>query len=100
MKLFELKTEKDYFTELIKIENFSSIEEALDRINKFLLKEDDLLDYDEDDLFYTKDKNGRDYKYVYTSSDGQCTFVESLNEFAESHNTEEKWNVFKAIEIK
>jgi len=100
MKLFALQTEDNYFTELIKIEDFTTIEEALDRINKFIEGTDDLSDYEEDDLFYTTDKDGRDYKYVYTSNDGQCSFVESLDEFSESHNSEEKWRVYSSIEIK
>ena len=100
MKLFELKTKNDYFTELIKIENFTNMNEALDRINKFLFEVDDLSEYDEDDLFYTTDKDGKDYKYVYTSSDGELSFVESLDEFDGKYKTENGWGVDYSIEIK
>ena len=99
MKLFELRS-KDYFAELIRIENFTTIEEALDRINKWIEGTDDLSKYEEDDLFYTTDQDGRDYKYVHTANDGQCSFVESLDEFSESHNREEKWGIYSSIEIK
>ena len=100
MKLFDLRDKNNYVTELIKIENFTSIEEALDRINKYIEGTDDLSDYEESDLFYTSDKNGKDYKYVYTGGDGQCSFVESLDEFSENYTTEEKWGVYSSIEIK
>jgi hypothetical protein len=100
MKLIALYDKNNYFTELIKIENFTTVKEALERINKWIEGVDDLSEYDEDDLFYSKDNDDRNYKYVYTSNDGQCSFVESLDEFAESHNTEEKWGVFKTINLK
>jgi hypothetical protein len=99
MKLFELRS-KDYFAELIRIENFTTIEEALDRINKWIEGKDDLSDYEEDDLCYTTDKDGRDYKYVHTAGDGQCSFVESLTEFSENYTTEEKWGIVEEREIK
>jgi hypothetical protein len=99
MKLFELRS-KDYFTELIRIEDFSTIEEALNRINKWIEGVDDLSAYEECDLFYTSDKNGRNYKYVHTADDGQCSFVESLDEFSENYTTEEKWGVVEEREIK
>ena len=100
MKLFDLRDKDNYVTELIKIEDFTTIEEALDRINKHIEGTDDLSDYEECDLFYTTDKNGRDYKYVHTADDGQCSFVESLDEFSENYTTEEKWGVYSFIEIK
>ena len=99
MKLFELRS-KDYFAELIRIENFTTIEEALDRINKWIEGTDDLSKYEEDDLFYTTDQDGRDYKYVHTANDGQCSFVESLTEFSENYTTEEKWGIVEEREIK
>jgi hypothetical protein len=99
MKLFELRNEKGYFTELIKIENFTTIKEALERINKWIEGVDDLSDYDEDDLCNTKDKDGKDYKYVQISGDGICYFVESLNEFDGKYKTEDGWGVEYSFEI-
>ena len=99
MKLIALYNKNNYFTELIKIENFTTVKEALERINKWVEGVDDLSEYDEDDLFYSDDVDDKDYKYVYIAGDGQCLFVELLNEFSESHNTEEKWGVFKTINL-
>jgi hypothetical protein len=99
MKLITLYNKNNYFTELIKIENFSTVKETLERINKWVEGVDDLSEYDEDDLFYSDDVDDKDYKYVYISSDGFCRFVESLKEFSEGFQSEEEWKVNSSVEI-
>lgn len=90
MKVFEGMTKKGkYFTELVKIEDFTTIKDCLKVINEYILDEEDI----EDCPFYTDDEDGKDYKYAYVSGDGRVYFVESLNEFSESRNTEKKWDV-------
>jgi hypothetical protein len=100
MKLFELRSKDDYFTELVRIENFTTVEEVLNRLDKWIEGTDDLSEYEESDLLYTSDENGRNYKYVHTAGDGQCSFVESLDEFSENYTTEAKWGVHEEREIK
>jgi len=88
MKLFKGMTKKgEYFTELIKIEDFTTIEDCLKIINDYFLEDDD------DCLYETDDIEEKDYKYAYISQDGSVTFVESLDEFSESRKTEEAWDV-------
>ncbi len=87
MKLFEGITEKNYFSELIRIEDFSTVEEVLDKINRHYLDEDD------DCLFETNDVDKEFYTYCYLSGDGQVYFVESLDEFSRDRRSEEEWGV-------
>ena len=50
-------------------------------------------DFDECDMFYTDDENGKNYTYCQIAGDGQVHFVESLDEFSEGYNTENEWDV-------
>ena len=88
MKVFEGMTKNgEYFTELVKIEDFTNIEDCLKIINDHFLEDDD------DGLFETDNVDNKNYKYAYISGDGEVYFVENLDEFSESRNTEEKWDV-------
>lgn len=87
MKLFEGRS-GNYFSELIKIEGFTNIQDCLDIINKRFLTEQEIIDYP----FYTSDTNDKDYKYCYVCSDGEVCFVEDLSEFQGS-KTEEDWRI-------
>lgn len=89
MKVFEGKTKKGrYFTELVKIEDFTTIKECLKVINEHFLDEED-----DDCPFYTDEEDGKNYTYCYVSDSGKVYFVESLNEFFDDRKTEEDWDV-------
>jgi len=76
------------FTELVKLQGFSTSQEALDRINKLLNLEDKPYSAYYDDQEYVS------YPlYAYLSGDGQVTFVKDLSEFGVGYQTEESWNV-------
>jgi hypothetical protein len=94
MKLFEFKDKNNYSTELFKIENFTTVEEAIDRLNKYL----NIVVVDEEDSLYTDEKEGH-FNYVYVANDGYCRFVESLKEFSEGYQSEEGWRVDSLIEV-
>jgi hypothetical protein len=72
------------FTELVKLQGFSTSQEALDRINKLLNLEDE--PYEE--MEYVSYPS-----YAYLSGDGQVTFVKDLSEFGVGYETEEGWGV-------
>ena len=87
MKIFDLKDENGKSTELFKIENFSSVEDAINMLNKYYN-----VGEDEADSLYTKDK-GTGYNYVYVANDGSTRFVKSLEEFSGKYKTLEGWRV-------
>jgi hypothetical protein len=93
MRIFDLKDKNGKPTELFRIENFSSVEDAIDMLNKY---------YDmgenEVDSFYT-DETGTDYNYAYVANDGYTRFVKSLDEFSDGYQTEEEWGVASEEEI-
>jgi hypothetical protein len=84
MKLFDLKDENNESTELYRIENFTNVEDAINKLNQHL----------NTDGLYTVN-SGTDYNYVYVAGDGNCHFVKSLDEFDEGFKTEEEWGVSK-----
>lgn len=85
MKLFDLKDKNNKTTELFRIENFTSVEEVINKLNQHLGVKDG-------DTLYTDD-SGTGYNYVYVASDGSCSFVKSLDEFSDGYKTEEDWGV-------
>jgi hypothetical protein len=87
MKIFDLKDENGKSTELFKIENFSSVEDAINMLNKYYN-----VGEDEVDSFYTNE-TGTGYNYVYIASDGSTRFVKSLEEFSGKYKTLEGWGV-------
>lgn len=94
MKIFELKDKNNQTTELFKIENFTTVNEVIEKLNKHFnieVKEDS-------DSLYTDDKEGR-FNYVYVAGDGFCSFVEELTEFSEGYQSEEEWKVNSSVEI-
>jgi len=94
MRLFELKNKNNYSTELFRIENFTTVKEAIDKLNKYF----NIVVKDDCDSLYTDDEEGR-FNYVYVSNDGFCTFVESLKEFSEGFQSEEEWGVNSLVEV-
>jgi hypothetical protein len=93
MKMFDLKDKNGKPTELFKIENFSSVEDAIDMLNKYYG-----MGENEVDSFYT-DETGTDYNYAYVANDGYTRFVKSLDEFSDGYQTEEEWGVASEEEI-
>ena len=83
MKLEMLLTKTAKFTELIRITDFDSTEHCLEVINLFF-------NVDPDYPYYTTNENGKNYKYVYLTSDGHACFVEQLTEFNYSQD-EKSW---------
>jgi hypothetical protein len=94
MRIFDLKDKNGKPTELFKIENFSSVEDAIDMLNKYYG-----MGENEVDSFYT-DETGTDYNYAYVANDGYTRFVKSLDEFSDGYQTEEEWGVASSEEIK
>jgi len=94
MKIFELKDKNNQTTELFKIENFTTINEVIEKLNKHFNIENDSLKVD-----YYYDDGERCYNYVYVASDGLCSFVEELTEFTEEFQSEEDWKVNSSVEI-
>jgi hypothetical protein len=94
MRIFDLKDKNGKPTELFKIENFSSVEDAIDMLNKYYG-----MGENEVDSFYT-DEIGTDYNYAYVANDGYTRFVKSLDEFSDGYQTEEEWGVASSEEIK
>jgi hypothetical protein len=95
MKLFEFKDKNNLTTELFKIEKFTSIQDVIDKLHEYY----NMTITQESDSFYTSDIDGKDYNYVYVSSDGQLHFVENLTEFNEGFQSEEDWKVNSSVEI-
>ncbi len=93
MKLFDLRDNRYNLTELFRIENFTTVEEVIKKLNMWFEIEDGC------DSFYTSDVNGKDYKYVYVANDGNCRFVESLTEFSKEFQSEENWRVKYSVEV-
>jgi hypothetical protein len=93
MKMFDLKDKNGKPTELFKIEDFTTTEDAITVLNKHFG-----LSGEDDDTIYT-DETGTDYNYVYVANDGSARFVKSLDEFSEGYNTEEEWRVASEEEI-
>jgi hypothetical protein len=93
MRIFDLKDKNGKPTELFKIENFSSVEDAIDMLNKYYG-----MGENEVDSFYT-DETGTDYNYAYVANDGYTRFVKSLDEFSDGYQTEEEWGVASEEEI-
>jgi DNA-binding transcriptional regulator WhiA len=91
LKLEILLDKKARFTELIRIENFTTTKHCLEIINKFF-------EMGSDDSYYTKSKNNKNYKYVYLSGDGEAYFVERLSEFSNG-TTEHDWEVKHSISM-
>ena len=75
------------FTELVKLEGFSTAQKALDEINK-------LFNYKSDN-YYLLDSNINNPSYAYLANDGQVAFVKDLSEFEEDYRTEADWGVNK-----
>ena len=95
MKLFDLRDNYHNLTELFRIEEFSTVEEVINRLNnwfgiKVTVKSDSL---------YTSDMNERNYKYIHVAGDGHCHFVESLIEFNEGFRSEQDWGVDREVEV-
>ena len=94
MKIFELKDKNNQTTELFKIENFTTINEVNEKLNKhFNIEENESLFTDN---FNTESST---YNYVYVASDGFLTFVYKLTEFIEGFQSEEEWKVNSSVEI-
>jgi hypothetical protein len=92
MKLEKLLDKKGLFTELVRITDYTSRQECIDAINEFF----DLTN-DEYPYYTDEEDSGKKYNYVYLTGDGQLCFVESLDEFSESHRTEQEWGVVHSI---
>jgi hypothetical protein len=88
MKIFDLKDQNDASTELFKIENFTTVEEAIAALESYLGGKG----------LYTK-ATGAGYNYAYVASDGSVTFVKSLGEFSDGYQTEEEWGVASSKSI-
>ena len=71
------------FTELVKLQGFSTSQEALDEINEFFD-----LEYEE-----IEDEPYVNPSYAYLAGDGQATFVKDLSEFSDNYQTEEGWGI-------
>lgn len=95
MKLFDLRDKNYNLTELFRIEEFSTIEEVINKLNNWLKIKVTVESYS----LYTSDVNGKNYKYVYVSGDGHCHFVESLIEFIEGFISEQDWGVEREAEV-
>jgi hypothetical protein len=95
MKVFELKDNKNQTTDLFKIEEFTNVEEVIDKLNEFYLLEDEGV-YPLCEGEFRKNFKAN---YVYVSSDGFCRFVEDLKEFKEGFQSEEEWKVNSSVEI-
>ena len=80
---------EDKFTELVRITNFSSVEEVIKRIKNHFNNE----------FFWTHNKNDKKFNYAYLTGDCQVYFVKELNEF-ECSKTEEDWKVNYSVKIK
>ena len=95
LKVYEGETPKGYFSELIKIENFTNTQDVLNIINKNYLEGFETYTPEEleDEGFYTKSPEGKNYQYAYISGDGEVYFVESLKEFSKDRQTEEDWDI-------
>jgi hypothetical protein len=94
MRIFDLKDKNGKPTELFKIEDFTTTEDAIKVLNKHFG-----LSGEDDDTIYT-DETGTDYNYVYVANDGSARFVKSLDEFSDGYQTEEEWRVVSSEEIK
>jgi hypothetical protein len=94
MRIFDLKDKNGRSTELFKIEDFTTTEDAIKVLNKHFG-----LSGEDDDTIYT-DETGTDYNYVYVANDGSARFVKSLDEFSDGYQTEEEWKVASSEEIK
>jgi len=90
MKVFELKNKNNQTTDLFKIENFTTVKDVIEKLNKHF----NLIN----DSFHTENTKGR-FNYVYISSDGYCSFVESLEEFSEGFQSLEDWKMNSSVEI-
>jgi len=99
MKLELLLDNTAQFTELIRITNFTNIEECLQIINKHFLSPHELATAEPEDLFYTDDQDGKEYKYCHIAGDGNVSFVVDLNEYSEGYTSEQKWNVVSSTFI-
>jgi hypothetical protein len=88
MKVFELKTKENRTTELFQIENYTSKEEVMKKLNS-VLKIDSL---------YTDNSEGN-FNYVCVNWNNYCFFVSNLTEFSEGLQTEEDWRVDYKVEI-
>ena len=95
LKVYEGETPKGYFSELIKIENFTNTQDVLNIINKNYLEGFETYTPEEleDEGFYTKSPGSKNYQYAYVSGDGEVYFVENLKEFSKDRQTEEDWDV-------
>jgi hypothetical protein len=94
MKLFKGMNQSGEFTELVKIENFTTVEDCVKILSKHFLDIDEHdEDFDEDDMFYTDDENDKNYTYCQIADDGQVHFVENLDEFSDGYDTEDEWDV-------
>jgi hypothetical protein len=78
------------FIELVKLQGFSTSQEALDRINELY---NEL--YPDEYYPYELSKSVEYPSYVYLSGGGQATFVKDLSEFSVGYQTEEDWGVTK-----
>jgi hypothetical protein len=73
------------FTWLVKLQGFSTSQEALDEINELLnLK---------DGPYYIDSFTPDNPSYAYLAGDGEVSFVEDLSEFSGDYQTEEGWGV-------
>jgi len=97
MKLEKLMTKKcnccnnpetDKFTELVRITDFSSVEDVIVRIQEHF----------NNIHYWTNNKNTKKYNYAYLTGDCQVCFVEKLNEF-NYRETEKDWKVDYSIEF-
>lgn len=94
MKLEKLLDKKGRFTELVRITDYTSIQECIDIINNF---------YEEDEYPWYVDKDldtlgtEKTFTYVYLTGDGRLDFVENLNEFDEGYKSEQEWGVVHSI---
>ena len=95
MRVFELKDKNNKTTDLFKIENFTTVEDVINKLNKFYLLEDEGV-YP---LCASEYRTKLKANYVYVMSDGYCSFVESLKEFDEGFQSEKEWKVNSLVEV-
>ena len=78
------------FTELIKVQGFSTTQDALDEINRLFGLDDEVDKYYMDDQYNMPIKGPM---YCYLTGDGGVIFLEDLSLFDPPYRTEEGWGV-------
>ena len=102
LRLYKGLNKKGDFTGLVKIKNFTTVDDCLKILNKeFANAQPDDEDYDESDSLYTSVKYpGKGYTYCQVAGDGEVDFVKSLKDYSKGYNTEKEWGVARFEEMK